>query len=69
MKNPSAETKDLLRPFEAIDLYELSRRKFAALLRDGKNLNFIVLYGKRKLLIRTIFEQYLSKHPELRRCR
>ena len=31
--------------------------------------DFIVFYGSRRLIIRTAFERYILKHPELRRCR
>jgi len=67
MKKPTAGEKDILNQEEAIVHFELSRRKFFKLLKDGKNLPFMALYGNRRLIIRTEFAKYLEKHPELRR--
>ena len=52
--------KDLLNPSETITHFELSSRKFYALIRSGKKLNFIVFYGGRRLIILSIFEKYLA---------
>lgn len=60
--------KDLLNPSETIAHFGLSSRKFYALIRSGEKLDFIVFYGGRRLVIRSIFEKYLSEHAELRRC-
>lgn len=59
--------KDLLNPNETILLFDLSSRKFLALIRSGAKLDFIAFYGDRRLIIRTIFEKYLDEHAELRR--
>ncbi len=59
--------KDLLTLAEAIDYFELSRRKFKELLNN--NHDFIVYYRSRKMIIRVQFQNYLEQHPELRRCR
>lgn len=67
MRKPTADEKDILNQEEAIVHFKLSRRKFFKLLKDGKNLPFMAMYGSRRLIIRTEFEQYLEKHPELRR--
>lgn len=67
MKKPTVGEKDILNQEEAIVHFELSRRKFFKLLKDGKNLPFMALYGSRRLIIRTEFAKYLEKHPELRR--
>ncbi|MGF0034268.1 excisionase [Bariatricus sp. SGI.154] len=67
MKKPSAEQKDILNQEEAIVYFGLSRRKFYKLLKEGKNTPFMAMYGSRRLIIRTEFEKYLEKHPELRR--
>lgn len=69
MQRATAKEKDLLNPTEAIDYFKLSRRKFYNLLKEKKENDFIVLYGSRRLIIRTAFEKYILKHPELRRCR
>lgn len=61
-------SKDLLNPAETINLFDLSSRKFYALIRSGEKLDFIVFYGDRRLVIRSIFEKYLKEHAELRRC-
>ena len=60
--------KDLLNPSETIAHFGLSSRKFYALIRSGKKLDFIAFYGGRRLVIRSIFEKYLAEHTELRRC-
>lgn len=67
MKKPSAEQKDILNQEEAIVYFGLSRRKFYKLLKEGKNIPFMAMYGSRRLIIRTEFAKYLEKHPELRR--
>lgn len=67
MKNVLAKDKDLLDPTETIEHFKLSRRKFYAMLKENKKNDFVVLYGNRKLIIRSAFEKYISKHPELRR--
>ena len=67
MRKPTADEKDILNQEEAIVHFELSRRKFFKLLKDGKNLPFMAMYGSRRLIIRTEFEKYLQKHPEIRR--
>lgn len=54
--------KDLLNPNETILLFDLSSRKFLALIRSGTKLDFIAFYGDRRLIIRTIFEKYLGQH-------
>lgn len=59
--------KDLLNPNETILLFDLSSRKFLALIRSGTQLDFIAFYGGRRLIICTIFEKYLDEHTELRR--
>lgn len=67
MKKPSAEQKDILNQEETIVYFGLSRRKFYKLLKGGKNIPFMAMYGSRRLIIRTEFVKYLEKHPELRR--
>lgn len=67
MKRPSAGQKDILNQEEAIVHFGLSRRKFYKLLKEGKDTPFMAMYGSRRLIIRTEFEKYLEKHPELRR--
>lgn len=67
MKNAMAKDKDLLNPTETIEHYKLSRRKFYELLKENKKNDFVVLYGARKLIIRSAFERYIPEHPELRR--
>ena len=61
---PALEEKNLLNPGETIRLFSLSQRKFYALINGRKKLPFLVLYNKRKLIIRTEFERYLKANPE-----
>lgn len=66
MERPNLARKEVLNPLETIEHFVLSRRKFYALIeQDG--LEFMAYYGSRKLIIRTEFEKYMEKHPELRR--
>ena len=67
MKKPAAEQKDILNQEEAIVYFELSRRKFYKLLKDGKDNKFVAKYGSRRLIIRSEFEKYLAEHPGLKR--
>ena len=67
MSKPILEEKDILNPNEAIELFVLSRRKFYKLLKENRNLGFLAMYGSRKLIIRSEFQKYLDKHPELKR--
>ncbi len=61
---PALEEKNLLNPGETIQLFSLSQRKFYELINGRKKLPFLVLYNKRKLIIRTEFERYLKANPE-----
>ncbi len=64
---PQLTEKDLLTVHEAVDHYQLSRRKFYELLHED-NLPFLVFYyGKRRLIIAHEFEKYLNVHQEIRR--
>ena len=59
MKKAPLDQKDYLNPEEAITLYGLSRRKFYRLL-DDEPQDFVAMYGKRKLILRVAFENYLN---------
>ena len=63
MKTPAAD-KSILNPEEAIQLYDLSRRRFKRLISGKKHLPFVALYNTRKLIIRSEFEKYLEANPE-----
>lgn len=67
MSKPILEEKDILNPNEVIALFVLSRRKFYKLLKENQKLGFLAMYGSRKLIIRSEFQKYLDKHPELKR--
>lgn len=67
MNKPNLEEKDFLNPNEAIDLFGLSRRKFYKLLKENKNLDFIAMYGTRRLIVKADFERYLKTHSEFKR--
>ena len=69
MSKPILEEKDILNTNEAIALFVFSKRKFYKLLKENRQLNFLAMYGSRKLIIRTEFQKYLDKHPELKRRR
>ena len=64
---PYIKDKDTMTVQETVEHYKLSRRKFYELLhQDG--LDFIAFYyNGRRLILRTEFEKYLNKHPEIRR--
>lgn len=64
---PNIKDKDTMTVQETVEHYKLSRRKFYELLhQDG--LDFIAFYyNGRRLILRTEFEKYLDKHPEIRR--
>ena len=66
MERPNLARKEVLNPLETIEHFVLSRRKFYELIEQDR-LEFMAYYGSRKLIIRTEFEKYLEKHPELRR--
>ena len=67
MQRATPEDKDYLTPEETITLFMLSRRKFAAWLQNENSRPMIAMYGKRKLINRITFQEYLCEHPELRR--
>lgn len=60
---PALEEKNILNPGETIKLFMLSQRKFYELINGERKLPFLVLYNKRKLIIRTEFEHYLKVNP------
>ena len=60
MKRPVLADKDYMRAEEASALCRLSRRKLARLLKEGGH-DFVALYGRRKLIIRQRFEEYLAR--------
>ncbi len=64
---PRLQDKDVLTAEETIELFNLSRRKFSALVGSGSHDFLIRYYGNRRLIIREAFGIYLSKHPELKR--
>ena len=69
---PALETKAILNPGEAIQMYGMSARRFQSLLKSKRKLPFLALYHKRKLIIRAEFDKYLEEHPEekeqLKKC-
>lgn len=60
MKKAPLEQKDYLNPEETIRLYGLSRRKFRTLLCSEPH-PFAMMYGTRRLIIRSEFERYLRQ--------
>ena len=67
MQKATPEDKEYLTPAEAIDFFVLSRRKFGVLIRKENSPSLVAQYGKRKLINRQAFAEYLNEHPELRR--
>ena len=51
--------KVYLNPQEAIELYSLSARKFYRLIKNDQV--FLGSYNKRKIIVRTAFEDYLKE--------
>jgi hypothetical protein len=62
-----AKDKEILTVEETIEHYTLSRRKFHALLHEGSNSFSVKYYNGRTLILKPQFEEYLDKHPEVRR--
>ena len=68
MKTPIGE-KATITVQEAVEHFNLRRRKFYDLLHQP-GLDFVVFYyDERRLIIREAFERYLDVHPELIRRR
>lgn len=57
--------KEYLNPQEAIRYWNLCINKFYLFLNEG-HYDFVVLYRKRKLVLRAQFDKYLSLHPEVK---
>ena len=62
-----AKDKEILTVEETIEHYGLSRRKFRTLLQQGSNTFTVRYYNGRTLVLKPQFEDYLDKHPEVRR--
>ena len=67
MQKALPDDKEFLTPAEAVDYFWLSRRKFSEWIQKENSPALIARYGKRKLINRAAFENYLCEHPELRR--
>ena len=67
MQKALPDDKEFLTPAETVDYFWLSRRKFSEWIQKENSPVLIARYGKRKLINREAFEEYLDKHPELRR--
>lgn len=66
MRRPSLQDKEIFNPEEAAAFYGPSLPKLRAFLRNEKGLPFTALYRKRKLIIRGIFETYITAHPKIK---
>ncbi len=66
MKGSPLQEKATLNQEETAKLYDFSRRKLFRLLKQ-KNLPFVVMYNKRKLIDREKFEAYLRFRPGLKK--
>ena len=58
--------KDLLNPEEAILYFGFSRRRWYQYLEQKESKRFIVLFRKRKLVLREEFEKYLKENPKVK---
>lgn len=65
MKNVEPIEKDYLTPLEAVRYWSLSKNKFYNFINSGM-YSFVVLYRKRKLILREEFDNYLSLNPEIK---
>jgi len=65
MRRVALHEKATLNPEETAKLYDFSRRKLYRLLQQ-KNLPFVLMYNKRKLVDRREFDEYLRLRPELK---
>ena len=65
MRRVALQEKATLNPEETAQLYDFSRRKLYRLLQQ-KNLPFVLMYNKRKLIDREKFDAYLRFRPGLK---
>ncbi len=65
MRNVQPEEKDYLTPLEAVRYWNFSINKFYHFINSEKH-SFVVLYRKRKLILRVEFDKYLTLHPEVK---
>ena len=65
MRKVPLQEKGTLNPAETAELYDFSVRKLSRLLKQ-KNLPFVLMYNKRKLVDRREFDEYLRLRPELK---
>ena len=65
--NTPATDKEILTLEETRTMYCLSPRKFADLIHKGPNTFSVKYFGSRTLILRPQFEEYLARHPEIRR--
>ena len=64
MRRKELDTKSTFIPEEAIEFYELSRRKLKRFLEENEELPFVAYYKKRKVIIRDEFEKYMEENFE-----
>ena len=67
MAKPALTEKTLLTLAEAEELYTISRAKVKQYIKANPDCGLAMFYGKRVLLIRPIFAEFIKDHPELRR--
>ena len=65
MRKVPLQEKGTLNPVETAELYDFSVRKLSRLLKQ-KNLPFVLMYNKRKLVDREKFDEYLRFQPGLK---
>ena len=67
MAKPALTEKTLLTMPEAEQLFTISPMKVRRYIKENPDCGLALFYGKRVLLIRPIFEEFIKDHPELRR--
>ena len=67
MRKVPLQEKGTLNPAETAELYDFSVRKLSRLLKQ-KNLPFVLMYNKRKLIDREKVAAYLRFLPGLKEC-
>lgn len=67
MKNVDLGAKHTLNPKEAATYFGIGEVRLRKFLKENPRASFTIYYGRRCLIIRERFEQYLREHPDFRR--
>lgn len=66
MSKPALEEKELLTQEEAIQFFQLSRRRWNKFIRDGPKKTFIVMYKNRRFIMREALLQFFKDNPAVK---